>query len=247
MGHERYKSPPRPAFFTLSSSRFVHCVQRPTGAFCYCLNALSSDEEDGLACELADLPFKPFGFMGTWPTATVVSFGYHYDYDRCAVVGTSPFPSFLVSLRTRLPRYSTGGGGSPPSADQRVSAGTGIGWHRDKTQFDEVAGVSLLAPCVLRFRQKAAGLGTKCRSRLSRAQLIFFRGPPALCGGTAFPCSMSFVTITLRTLVAKAVLVRRAHNGSALIKPPQLPPSTRKSRRFSDRTVLTRMPVVTDA
>jgi alkylated DNA repair dioxygenase AlkB len=33
--------------------------------------------------------------------------------------------------------------------------GAGIGWHRDKAQFDEVAGVSLLAPCVLRFRRKA--------------------------------------------------------------------------------------------
>lgn len=34
--------------------------------------------------------------------------------------------------------------------------GAGIGWHRDKTQFDEVVGVSLLAPCVLRFRRKTA-------------------------------------------------------------------------------------------
>ena len=34
--------------------------------------------------------------------------------------------------------------------------GAGIGWHRDKAQFDEVVGVSPLAPCVLRFRPKAA-------------------------------------------------------------------------------------------
>jgi alkylated DNA repair dioxygenase AlkB len=31
----------------------------------------------------------------------------------------------------------------------------GIGWHRDKAEFDEVVAVSLLAPCVLRFRRKA--------------------------------------------------------------------------------------------
>ena len=32
--------------------------------------------------------------------------------------------------------------------------GAGIGWHRDKAQFDEVVGVSLLAPCTFRFRRK---------------------------------------------------------------------------------------------
>jgi alkylated DNA repair dioxygenase AlkB len=33
--------------------------------------------------------------------------------------------------------------------------GAGIGWHQDKPQFGIVMGVSLLAPCVLRFRRKA--------------------------------------------------------------------------------------------
>ena len=33
--------------------------------------------------------------------------------------------------------------------------GAGIGWHRDKAQFDEVTAVSLLAPCNLRFRRKS--------------------------------------------------------------------------------------------
>jgi alkylated DNA repair dioxygenase AlkB len=32
--------------------------------------------------------------------------------------------------------------------------GAGIGWHRDKPVFGQVVGVSLLAPCVLRFRRK---------------------------------------------------------------------------------------------
>jgi alkylated DNA repair dioxygenase AlkB len=34
-------------------------------------------------------------------------------------------------------------------------AGAGIGWHRDKPVFGNVIGISLLAPCVLRFRRKA--------------------------------------------------------------------------------------------
>jgi alkylated DNA repair dioxygenase AlkB len=32
--------------------------------------------------------------------------------------------------------------------------GAGIGWHRDKGLFDEVVGVSLLAPCAMRFRRR---------------------------------------------------------------------------------------------
>ena len=33
--------------------------------------------------------------------------------------------------------------------------GAGIGWHRDKPVFGQVVGVSLLAPCVIRFRRKS--------------------------------------------------------------------------------------------
>jgi hypothetical protein len=70
--------------------------------FCYRPNVLSGDEEDGLARKLADLPFKPFDFHGYLANRQVVSFGYRYDYDRRAVVGASPFPSFLVSLRNKV-------------------------------------------------------------------------------------------------------------------------------------------------
>jgi alkylated DNA repair dioxygenase AlkB len=31
--------------------------------------------------------------------------------------------------------------------------GAGIGWHRDRPQFGKVVGISLLAPCRLRFRR----------------------------------------------------------------------------------------------
>jgi len=36
--------------------------------------------------------------------------------------------------------------------EYRPSAG--IGWHRDKPVFGQVVGISLLAPCILRFRRK---------------------------------------------------------------------------------------------
>ena len=77
-----------------------------------------------------------------------------------------PFPSFLVSLRQKIAETFD----RPADAFRQVlineyRPGAGIGWHRDKAQFDEVVGVSLLAPCVLRFRGRRATLGTERRFR----------------------------------------------------------------------------------
>jgi len=111
----------------------------------------------GLRAGLPISHSSPFDFHGYLANRQVVSFGYRYDYDRGAVVEASPFPSFLVSLRNKVAAIFD----RPPEDFRQVlineyRPGAGIGWHRDKAQFDEVVGVSLLAPCVLRFRRRAA-------------------------------------------------------------------------------------------
>jgi alkylated DNA repair dioxygenase AlkB len=167
--------------------------------FCYRPNILARDGEDALARKLVDLPFKPFDFRGYRANRQLVSFGYRYDYDRRGVVEASPFPSFLVSLRNKIAAIFD----RPAEAFRQVlinqyRPGAGIGWHRDKTQFDEVVGVSLLAPCVLRFAGRRPRLGTERRSRSSHVRLICFRARPAPFGSTAFRRSTSFV-IQLRS------------------------------------------------
>jgi alkylated DNA repair dioxygenase AlkB len=210
MGRERYE---RPAFFTFSSSRFVHCAQRPTGGF-----LLPSDEEDGLARELADLPFKPFDFHGYLANRHVMSFGYRYDYDHCAVVGLRRFPCFSFPCEQGCRDIRPVSGSPPPSADQRVSTGAGIGRHRDKTQFDEVVGVSLLAPCALRFRRKDAETWDRVSLAVEPCSAYLLSGPSAPCGSTAFPRSMSFVIQSpCGRSLQRRLLVRRARNGSALL------------------------------
>ncbi|HZZ21131.1 MAG TPA: alpha-ketoglutarate-dependent dioxygenase AlkB, partial [Roseiarcus sp.] len=124
--------------------------------FRYHPGVLSVEDEEALARELASLPFKPFDFHGYKANRQVVSFGYRYDYDRRAVVEATPFPLFLGSLRRKIAETFD----RPADAFSQVLVneyrlGAGIGWHRDKAQFDEVVDVSLLAPCVLRFRRKA--------------------------------------------------------------------------------------------
>jgi alkylated DNA repair dioxygenase AlkB len=83
--------------------------------------------------------------------------------------------------------------------------GAGIGWHRDKAQFDEVVGVSLLAPCVLRFRRKAGETWDRA-SLTGRAMLGLssFRGRPTVWEHSIPALDQLRYSITLRTLVAKA-------------------------------------------
>ena len=102
MGHERHKPPlPPPSSPSPQADLFTAPDGLPDG-FCCRPNVLSGDEEDGLASELADLPFKLFDFHGYLANHQAVSFGYRSDYDRRAVVEASPFPSFLVSPRNKV-------------------------------------------------------------------------------------------------------------------------------------------------
>jgi alkylated DNA repair dioxygenase AlkB len=86
----------------------------------------------------------------------VVPFGWRYDYGARAAGEAAPIPRFLLPLRERAADFA---GIPEPELRQAMvteyEAGAGIGWHRDKPQFGEVIGVSLLSSCTLRFRRKA--------------------------------------------------------------------------------------------
>jgi alkylated DNA repair dioxygenase AlkB len=129
---------------------------RPPKGFRYRADLLAVPEAELLARELAGLPFKPFDFHGYQANRQVVAYGFRYDYGRRAVVEAAPLPSFLVSLRHKFAEAFD----RQAEAFQQVlineyRAGAGIGWHRDKREFDDVVGVSLLAPCTFRFRRKS--------------------------------------------------------------------------------------------
>src|SRR5271154_1794692 len=145
-------NPVRPSSPTAQTGLFAAAARLPEG-FCYHPDVLSVEEEERLAGELGALPLKPFHFHGYLANRQVVSFGYRYDYDSRSVVEAAPFPDFLQSLRRKVAETF----GRPEDAFRQVlineyRPGAGIGWHRDKAEFDEVVGVSLLAPCALRFR-----------------------------------------------------------------------------------------------
>src|SRR5215207_2906166 len=113
----------------------------------------------------AELPFRAFEFQGFLGKRRVVSFGWRYDFNLMKVEATENIPAFLLPLRERAAAFA----GLEPAALQQVllteyGPGAGIGWHKDRSVFGEVVGISLLAPCVFRLRRKPAATGST-RSR----------------------------------------------------------------------------------
>ena len=102
------------------------------------------------------LPFAPFEFHGWFGARRVVSFGWRYDFSRGRLENAAPLPAFLVPLRDQAAAFA---GIAPAAIAQTLvseyAAGAGIGWHRDRPQYEQVIGVSFGAPCRLRFRRRA--------------------------------------------------------------------------------------------
>ncbi|KQV62568.1 hypothetical protein ASC70_17040 [Caulobacter sp. Root343] len=116
---------------------------------------ITVEEERDLAARFETLPFKPFEFHGYTGHRQVVSFGWRYDFGRRSLDQTTPIPDFLLPLRAKVAAFA----GQAPEAFEQVlvslyEPGAVIGWHRDRPEFGEVAGVSLLTPCRFRLRRK---------------------------------------------------------------------------------------------
>jgi alkylated DNA repair dioxygenase AlkB len=76
---------------------------------------------------------------------------------RRRVVMFEVVPPFLAGLRDRIAAWL----GWDPSRIAHALAteyrpGTQLGWHRDSPQYEEVAGVSLGTPCIMRLRPRPA-------------------------------------------------------------------------------------------
>ena len=195
----------RPSSPSAQTDLFATPTGLPEG-FRYCPNVLSVEEEEGLARKLGQLPFKPFDFHGYLANRQVVSFGYRCDYDRRTVVEAMPFPPFLLSLRCKIAeKFGCLENSFLQVLVNEYRPGAGIGWHRDKAHFDEVVGVSLLAPCSLRFRRKAGDTWERASRTLQPRSAHLLSGPARTVWEHSIPALDHLrYSITLRTLVAKA-------------------------------------------
>jgi alkylated DNA repair dioxygenase AlkB len=122
--------------------------------FSYRQELIPPAEEDALVTHIQKLPFQEFDFHGFKGKRRVVSFGWRYDYSGSQLRKADDIPDFLLPLRARAASFA---GINPADLQHALvteyGPGVGIGWHRDKAVFGQVIGVSLLSPCVLRFRR----------------------------------------------------------------------------------------------
>jgi len=119
---------------------------------------IDAGEEAGLLAELAALELAPFRFQGWVGKRLTVSFGWRYDFDDASFAATAAIPDWLLPLRTRAAAFARL---EPEALMQamvtRYDPGAGIGWHRDRPVFENVIGISLGAPAVLRLRRRRQG------------------------------------------------------------------------------------------
>jgi alkylated DNA repair dioxygenase AlkB len=134
---------------------FEATSQNPAG-FRYAPEFISRVEEQGLIEHLQRLEFAPFDFHGFLGKRRVVSFGWRYDFNGGSLTKTDDIPEFLLPLRERAATFAD----LKPTELQQVllteyQPGAPIGWHKDRSVFGDVVGISLLSACPFRFRRKA--------------------------------------------------------------------------------------------
>ena len=121
----------------------------------HCEDFIDAAEERALIDELSALDLTPFRFHGWLGNRKTKTFGWRYDFDDASFAPAEPMPEWLLPLRARAAALaSVPAGRVRPRPARALRPGAGIGWHRDRPQFEKVVGVSLGAPATLRFRQR---------------------------------------------------------------------------------------------
>jgi alkylated DNA repair protein (DNA oxidative demethylase) len=113
------------------------------------------DESAELVRQLAEADLSPFRFHGWLGNRKTKTFGWHYDFDDSSFAPAEPIPGWLDPPRARAAAFAQI---APEDFVHvllaRYDPGAGIGWHRDRPQFEQVVGISLGSAAVLRFRQR---------------------------------------------------------------------------------------------
>ena len=114
-------------------------------------------EEAELIARTEAVELSPFKFQGWEGKRVTHTFGWRYDFDDRSFAPADPLPDWLLPLRDKAAAF----GGVDPgdfvhALVTRYDPGAGIGWHRDRPQFEKVVGVTLAGPATLRFRQRTA-------------------------------------------------------------------------------------------
>ena len=168
-------------------------------------NFVSEAEEDALIGHIDGLGLAPFRFQGWTGKRLTRSFGWRYDFDDASFTETEPIPDWLRPLRQRAAAMA---GLEPDDFAHalviRYDPGAGIGWHRDRPQFDKVVGVSLGAPTVMRFRRRVGKAFQRAKVELEPRSAYLLSGEVrsdwehSIAGHAALRFSITFRSLSER-------------------------------------------------
>jgi alkylated DNA repair dioxygenase AlkB len=115
---------------------------------------VSKSVEAELVERLQGLPLRPFQFGPYQGKRRIASFGFHYDFTLKRLQRAEPIPAWLAPIINLVEKFGELPAGSVGQVlCTEYEAGAGIGWHRDKPEFDKIFGLSLNATCKFRFRR----------------------------------------------------------------------------------------------
>lgn len=141
--------------------------------FRYQPDFIDPQTEADLVQHLRMLELKPFEFHGHLGNRRVVSFGLRYNYDQREVQSAPQIPTFLDDLRAKAAAFANRSAHEMKQVGiNEYRPGAGIGWHRDKSEFGDVIGVSLLMPAKMRLR-KQDGQKWERRSLVLQSRSIY--------------------------------------------------------------------------
>jgi alkylated DNA repair dioxygenase AlkB len=156
---------------------FEHASRLPPG-FHYRTNVIPAGEEERLLEWLQGLAFQPFEFHGFTGNRRIVSFGWRYDFGRGGLQQADDIPDALLPARERAAAFA----GLHARDLQHVllteyRLGAAIGWHRDRPEFGDVVGISLLSACTFRLRRKSGAGWERAAIELEPRSAYLLRGP----------------------------------------------------------------------
>jgi alkylated DNA repair dioxygenase AlkB len=155
------------------SNLFIDQCKLPEG-FAYREDVISAADEQALIERFQELPFKPFEFHGFLGNRRVISFGWRYDFSGATLRPSDDIPPFLLPLRERAAAFAgITAEGLQQILINKYAPGAGIGWHRDKSMFEDVVAISLGSTCSLRLRRRWERAAQEVRPRSA----YLLRGP----------------------------------------------------------------------
>jgi alkylated DNA repair dioxygenase AlkB len=164
---------------------------------------ITPEEERAVLDAFEAMDFRTLTMRGQTAKRTVRHFGLDYDYESGELVPADTLPQPLEFLRERcaalIERH-------PPDLAQilvsRYPEGAGIGWHRDAPMFgSRIAGVSLLAPCRMRFQRTVKGERETAAVELAPRSAYVLSGKARWSWQHSIPATKALrYSVTFRTL-----------------------------------------------